>query len=256
MMNLISKNIMPGAEPVFIEGSEFGLLILHGFTSSPYEMKYLIEYISKNKYTISAPLLSGHGTSPEELAKYGWAEWHDDAKKALFNLRKKCKRIIAIGLSTGATLALHLAAHYQLEGVVAISPALFLKEKKTVLLPILPPFIKYRKKKNGPDIFDDSERKQAVTYQKTPIKAAKEVLKLYDHVKMDLVDIYTPLLIIQSKKDHVVDFKSAEYIYDHVSATEKHFLKLEKSYHVITLDIEKEIAFREIEQFITLVFGS
>ena len=254
-MRLAKIGILPGAEPVTIEGNDYGVLMLHGFTSSPYEMKYLIDFLKGKGISISAPLLAGHGTSPEELAKCKWSDWYLDAKKALFDLRKKCKKIVAVGLSTGATLALHLAAHYQLEGVVAMSPALFLKEKKTVLLPLVPPFIKYRKKKRGPDISDDVERQKAVSYHKTPIAAAREVLKLYEHVKMDLMDIYTPLLIVQSKQDHVVDFKSAEYIYEHVSSQEKHFLKLEHSYHVVTLDVEKDIVFREIEQFTNLIFS-
>ncbi len=62
-------------------------------------------------------------------------------------------------------------------------------------------------------------------------------------------------MVVQSKQDHVVDFKSAEYIYEHVSSQEKHFLKLEHSYHVVTLDVEKDIVFREIEQFTNLIFS-
>jgi carboxylesterase len=242
--------ILPGSEPVFIKGSEIGILLLHGFTGSPYEMKELGIYLSSKSYTISIPLLKGHGTSPKDLNKCTWYDWFEDAKQALFDLRKSCKTIIVAGLSTGATLALHLAAHYQVEAVAAFSPALFLKQKLTRILPYFPLIYPYSNKKNGPDIFDEQARAKAITYNKIPLKAVRQALELYAHLKMDLPEIYVPTLIIQAEKDHVVQMKSAQWIYDHISSKEKQFLKLQKSYHVITLDIEKKIVFRETAQFI------
>ena len=111
--------------------------------------------------------------------------------------------------------------------------------------------VRYRSKEGGPDISDETARKQAVSYAKTPIKAAKQVLKLYSHVKMDLPEIYVPVLLIQAEHDHVVDMAGAQWIYEHISSKDKRFLKLPRSFHVITLDVEKEIVFRETEQFIS-----
>lgn len=247
---MTATKLIPGSEPVFIEGNTTGILFIHGFTGSPYDMKPLSEYFGKQGYTLSVPLLKGHGTKPDDLLDCKWYDWFNDVKEALFKLRQKCKKIIVVGLSTGGTLALHLAAHYQVEGVVALAPALILKEKKLKLLPIACWFKKYQYKKDGPDISDEEARKKAVTYDKTPLKTVRELLGLYDHLKRDLQDIYTPVLIIHSIQDHVVDIKSAEYIYQKISSPDKHFLKLEKSFHVLTLDVEKEIVFREVEKFI------
>lgn len=254
-MKVLNLSVVPGAEPVEITGGENGVLLLHGFTGSPYEFKYLVEDLQKKDYTINVPLLCGHGTSEEDLMKCQWYDWFEDAKKALFKMRKSCRRVVVVGLSTGATLALHLAAHYQLEGVVALSPALFLKEKFLPLLPLISPFIKYRKKDGGPDISDKDEKAKAVSYQKMPLKSVREVLALYKHVMMDLPDVYIPMLLAHSVQDHVVDFRSSEYIYEKVSSTEKHMLKLEKSYHVMTLDVEREIVFREIAAFLEAQFN-
>ncbi len=243
--------IMPGCEPLFIEGDKTGILLLHGFTGSPYEVKELGEQLGKKGYTVSIPLLKGHGTTPADLLNCRWYDWFEDSKKALFKLRKTCNTVIAVGLSTGASLALHLAAHYQLEGVAALSPALFLKNKSSVILPYLPILFPYRYIKGGPDISDVATADAVVKYRKTPLKAAKEVLKLYAHLKMDLPEIYVPVLLIQAEQDHVVDPKGAQWIYDHISSKEKKILKLSKSFHVITLDVEKKIVFREIERFIS-----
>ena len=249
----MTKKLIPGSEPVNFEGSSTGILFIHGFTSSPYEMKPLSKYLMKHKYTFSIPLLKGHGTNPKDLINCRWYDWFDEVKETLFEMRKRCKKIIVVGQSTGASLALHLAAHYQVEGVAALAPALILKEKKLKLLPIASIFRKYQNKPNGPDISDAEARKKAVTYDKTPLKTVRELLDLYKHLKVDLPDIYTPVLLIHSAQDHVVDIKGAEYIYEKISSPDKHFLKLKDSFHVLTLDREKEIVYREIDNFISRI---
>jgi len=201
------------------------------------------------------PLLPGHGTQPKNLRQTSWQDWFEAAKKDLFALRKKCKKIIVGGLSTGASLALHLSAHYQVEGVIALSPGMFLKSKAVNLIPLFRPFIRYHHKRNGPDIFDDEARKTSLGYDKIPVKSIVEAQKLYRHLREDLPDIYVPLFIAQSVNDHVVRFNGAEYIYHNVSSQNKQLLRLEKSYHVITLDVEKEIVVREVLKFVETVSG-
>ncbi len=250
----MDKKIIPGAEPIFYKGDENGIMLLHGFSSSPYEMKPMAELFKPGGYTIKAPLLCGHGTSVKELAQYKWYDWFTDAKKSLFELRKSCKKVIVVGLSTGASLALHLAAHYQVEGIVALAPALYLKRKLSRLIPYAPPFLKYYRDKKGSDIRDPVEKAKNISYKKTSIRAAKELLKLYDHLKSDLPEIYSPLLVVHSINDHTVQIKGAEEIYERVSSKDKRFLKLEKSYHVLTLDVDKEIIFRETKVFADHIF--
>ena len=251
MTKKTNHKILPGYEPLFSDGNKTGILLLHGFTGSPYEMRELGMRLVEKGYTVSIPLLKGHGTAPKDLIGCSWYDWFEDAKTALFELRKKCTKVIAVGLSTGATLALHLSAHYQLEGVAGLSPALILKNKFSAILPYIPILFPYRYKKGGPDISDAEIAAASATYRKTPLKAACEVLKLYAHLKMDLPEIYVPVLLIQAEKDHVVDPKGAQWIYDHISSKEKKMLKLQKSFHVITLDVEKKIVFREVERFIS-----
>lgn len=251
----MSRKLMQGSEPIAIPGNENGVLMLHGFTSSPHEMGGLAAFLKDSGYTIRAPLLSGHGTTEKNLQKCKWSDWYSDTKKALFEMRKTCKKIVVVGLSTGGSLALHLSAHYQVEGIVALSPGIYLKKKSTRLIPYAWPFIRYQNKKDGPDISDKEAREKAVGYDRTPLKAANQVLKLYDHLKSDLQDIYVPTLLIHSKNDHIVDYKSSKYIYKTISSKQKRLLWLDKSYHVLTLDVEKTIVFREIQKFLSDIFN-
>jgi len=108
-------------------------------------------------------------------------------------------------------------------------------------------------KQSGPDIKNDISRMKAISYDKTPLKAVLELKKLFNHVKDDLEDIYSPALIFHSIEDHVVDFKSSLFIQSKISSKNKKFLKLENSYHVLSLDNDKGFIRMESEKFINQI---
>ena len=243
----MKNKILPGCEPIYKENGGKGCLLLHGFTSCPFELRLLGDHLNNEGYTVSIPLLPGHGTSPSDLRTQSWTDWYDAAKAALFELRKKCQSVYVLGLSMGGSLALHLAAHYEVEGIVALAPGLFLKNKLSFLSHILYPLYPYSKKWFGPDIQADVE---TITYDKIPVKSISQLLRLFKHLQDDLADINAPLLIIYANQDHVINSKSAQKIYETVSSKNKRILSLKKSYHIITLDIEKETVFSETVNFL------
>ena len=69
-------------------------------------------------------------------------------------------------------------------------------------------------------------------------------------VKEELGEIKASALILQSQDDTLVNPQSAEYIYDHLGSKEKELIWLEKSGHVITLGVERQLVFERIEQFL------
>jgi len=243
----MKTKILPGCEPIFKKNSSKGCLLLHGFTSCPFELRLLGDHLQNEGYTVSIPLLPGHGTSPKDLRRCSWMDWYNSAKEALFELRKSCKTVYVIGLSMGGSIALHLSAHYEIDGIVALAPGLILKNKLSFLSHILYPFYRYSKKWFGPDINADVE---TITYDKIPVKSLSELLKMFKHLRDDLVDINSPILIIYAKQDHVINGKSAQEIYKKVSSKNKRILSLKESYHIISLDVEKDQVFRETINFL------
>ena len=239
--------IIPGCEPRIFEGNKTGCLLLHGFSSSPFEMRLLGEHLRQFGYTIHIPLLAGHGISPKHLRKIHWYNWFETAKNELFAIRQKCDKVFVIGLSMGGSLALHLAAHYEINGVISLAAGLYLKNKFSRIVPYIKMFHRFMTDNSKSDIRDDVER---IKYDKVPLRAISELLKLFDHLKRDLPDIYVPALIIYSEQDHVIDEKSALTIYKNISSRDKRILKLLQSYHILTLDIEKEKIFSEVSNFI------
>lgn len=243
----MENRILPGCEPAYLQGDRTGCLLLHTYTGSPYELHLLGELLHQQGHTIHIPLLPGHGTSPANLKKIKWYQWFEAAKNELFQLRKQCDRVFVIGMSMGGTLALHLAAHYEVNGVVALAPGLFLRNRFAGLSGLLSPLVPYSRKRTGPDIKADV---QTNSYDRIPLKSTSELLKFFRHLKSDLPDVYSPTLIIYARNDHVVHPRSAKYIFRNISSADKKIMELKESYHIITLDLEKDIVFKEVLRFI------
>mgnify|MGYP006299924079 FL=1 len=75
--------VLPGGDAVFRKGSsETGLLLLHGYTGSPAEMRYLGERLHEKGFTVSIPRYPGHVTSLYEMVKTSAHDWYTAAREA------------------------------------------------------------------------------------------------------------------------------------------------------------------------------
>jgi carboxylesterase len=250
MKNIKSK-IMLGAEPLFIGGSEEGFLFIHGFTGSPFEGREIALKLNEIfKFTVSVPLLPGHGTTPVNLKGILWIDWYNFVEKKLLELKQKCQKVFICGQSIGGALALRLAANQKINGFITLAGAAFLKDWRLRLLPIARHIIQYQHKSKGPDIRNNELKKIVPTYHKYPIQSIYEVLELLTQVRKDLYKVTAPALLLHSPNDRTIHFDNLEYIYNHISSQSKERFVLEKSYHVLSIDVEKEIVFNKIAEFI------
>lgn len=245
------------AKPFFFEGNKKIIcLLIHGFTGSPSEMKLLGKYLCSKGYGVSIPLLSGHGTTAEDMLLTSWSDWYDSVEREYMRLvnRYPESKIIPIGLSMGGTLVLHLAYSHCLSGIVTLCPGLYLHSKKAYLAPLLQYFKKFEYKNitsNTKVIRDDDNGiNNQFFYDKTPIKSVSSQLSMIRKVRKEIASINTPFLIIQSKKDRTVDPEGATKIYDTIGSQTKKLIWLEESGHIITLGSERNLVFEEIFNFL------
>ena len=239
---------MEGAEPLFLLGGDCGVLLIHGFTGSPAEMGLLGEFLHTKGYTVLVPRLSGHGTSVEEMADTNWAHWYRTVEDAYHILKSICSRIIVIGLSMGGLLALKLGTEYPVDKIVSLSTPIFIVDKRLDLLPVYRMFRKFVPKRRKK--YADVAPKYTVGYEFTPLRSLSSLLKLIQHVDTLLPSVAVPTLIIQGRHDHTVQARSGQYIYDHIGTKEKKLIWLDKSGHIVTIDIERERVFGYIADFI------
>jgi len=246
----IIPNLMPGAEPVFFDEGDTGIIFFHGFTGSPYEGKEFASQFSQRGYTVWVPLLPGHGTRPEDLVNISWSDWYAFGEDCLSKLKKQCSKIILAGQSMGSSLALSLAAHHPVEAVISLAGAVFIKDWRLILLPIARKFIPYHYKSRGPDISLKEAKKNSASYRKYPVKSIDEFLSLLNFAKDNLKKINAPLLLIHSKNDHTVTYKNMDFINNHVSSVIKRKFTVENSYHIVSVDKDRDQVFQIIENFL------
>ena len=95
----------PGAEPRAVVGSRRGVLVLHGFTGSPWEVAPLADALVAQGWTVAVPVLAGHATSLTALNETTWLDWRRSAEAALQWLESRCDRVDIVGFSMGGLLA-------------------------------------------------------------------------------------------------------------------------------------------------------
>jgi carboxylesterase len=236
--------------PFFLQGGPVGMLLIHGFTGSPPEMRLVGDYLHQRGLTVSCPLLPGHGTTVEDLNGTRWTEWTRHVESVLAELQTRCETVFVGGLSMGAVLTLYLAAqHPDLPGVVAYAPATLLSDWRMSLVPVLK-YVKRRAPKGEGDMHDDDAKSQLWSYDEWPLVAAHELGKLTREVKRQLPHMAPPLLVIGSSGDETVHPDSAQYTYDRAGSADKELVTLHDCGHVLTVDSEWESAAERTYQFI------
>ena len=83
------------------DDDDIGVVLVHGFTGSPYEVRYLGEQLARAGLAVRAPLLPGHGTSLADLDATSWNDWAEAVERALDSMRVRCARVAVVGQSLG-----------------------------------------------------------------------------------------------------------------------------------------------------------
>ncbi len=235
----------------FLEGGPVGVLLIHGFTGSPPEMRLLGDYLHQRGYTVSGPLLPGHGTTVEDMNRRKWTEWTGHVEQALTDLQARCETVFVGGLSMGSLLTLYLAAHHpELPGIIAYSPAVVVANRLIYLTPVLKYLSPTRPQSDESDLTDPEADLRLWSYEEDPVFAAHELLKLIWRVRRLLSQVTCPLLIIHSTLDTAIHPTSAQFTYDRAGSSDKELVTLRNSGHCITVDSEWEAVAAKTCEFI------
>ncbi len=236
------------SKPVFLEKGKQAFLFLHGFTSTPSSLMPVAEALAQKQWTVSMPLLPGHGVTPEAMAASSAEQWLKAALDAYDKLAERYPHPAVAGLSMGAALALHVAAHRDVPAVVALSPALYLKDWRVVFIPLLKLVAPWRKA-IGNDIKGDRFREES--YERYHLKNIQDLLQVMSVVRGELKQISAPLLTMQSQIDHVVPPRCMEDLVRWAGSKVIEQHRLQNSYHVITMDNDYEFVAERMHAFLS-----
>lgn len=240
------------ADPDRTGGRRVGVLLSHGFTSSPASMTPWAQSLAQRGYAVEVPRLPGHGTTWQELNTMRFADWYGEITRAFDRLREENDAVVVGGLSMGGTLTLRLAADRpeEVAGLVVVNPLVVTRRLDARLLPLVKHLVPSRPALAG-DIKKPGVQEHA--YSRTPLKALDSLLAAGRALVADLPRITAPLLYFRSAADHVVDDATEPVVKARVSSREIVERRLEDSYHVATLDNDAEQIFEESAEFIARV---
>lgn len=241
-------SVMAGCEPFSAAGGPVGALVLHGFTGNPQSMRGLAEALAAAGFTVELPRLPGHGTSVEDMLTTRWEDWSAAAEAAYADLAARCERVVVTGLSMGGTLTVWLATrHPEIAGIAVINGlvepidtsiaelARDLIDKGEATMPGI-----------GSDIADPEQKELA--YELTPLPCLLSLGQAVAELTIELPHIEMPVMVLSSPDDHVVPPSNSDMLATAVRGPVER-VSLDRSYHVATLDFDRDLIEQSVVEF-------
>jgi len=263
----------------FFKGGAKGVLLIHGITGTPSEMHYLGRALKKAGHTVLCNTLPRHCGTLAELKKVTWQEVAESCTQDLRTLKKECSQVFVAGLSMGALMGIHLAYEFpsDISGIIALAPTLFYDgwalPKARVFLNIVwsVPFLRNRidVRESWPYGLKNEYLRENIEAFYKNAKANRfdnkillfgspflPIACLYQHhlfakvARREIPRVKTPILIFHAKEDDMVSLRSSRYILKNIASRVKSLIILEDSYHMITMDNEKNRVAEETIKFL------
>ncbi len=253
-------------------GGRNGVLLIHGLTGTPTEMRFIAKGLNRNGFTVYGMQLAGHCGDEADLLATGRSDWYRSVVVAAEKLRSEVDRLFVAGLSMGSLLALKLAADRpdMVDGL-GLYGTTFVYDGWTIpwigklsfLLPLVmslgfgrhqkfhecfPYGIKderIRQRIAGSMLSGDSA---AAGLPGNPWPSLAEFYRLSWRVRRLLPEVRTPALVIHAKDDDVASLKNVRTVVRGVSGPVETVL-LENSYHMITVDQERDLVIERTTRF-------
>lgn len=252
-----------------LEGGEKAVLLIHGITGTPSEMRHLGKCLNKAGFTVYCNTLPRHCGSLGELKKVTWQEIADACAQDFNFLKESHKQVFVAGLSLGALMGIHLAYKFpsEVSGIIALAPTIFYDgwaiPKVIILMNIVwhVPFFRNRIdiRESFPYGLKDEDLRWSIERFYKDADASKFSNKvllfgspffpmacLYQHhlftkvVIKEMPRVSSPIIVIHAKEDDMTSLKNAKFVLNHIGSSKKSLVVLEDSYHMITIDKEKD----------------
>ena len=265
-----------GTKPQFLsgpDGQHLGVLLIHGFTGSPFELHLLARHVHAAGYHCALPLLAGHHDSLSTLSATRWPDWLASAEDALHALHRQiaattdqAPRIAVVGLSMGGLLALDLARRYppllaagtstsgrpEIVALSTLATPLFLHARNQQAIRRLARLPGLRRlavpKLFGGDIREAVRPRLPLKPLGMPIVCLDSLLDLMVHVRAGLSEVRQPALLMHGIHDHTVPYACLAELARSLgtAATQLRTCALPQSYHLLPLDLERQTVFAEV----------
>jgi carboxylesterase len=257
----VNTQTIPTTEPFFFPGGRTGILLIHGFTGTPKEVRCMGEYLNRELgFTCLGVRLAGHATRPKDMIRSRWTDWTASVEDGYNLLRGATDSVYFVGISMGGALSLLMSTKLDVKGIVAMSAPYRMPEEHPAwqiqLFSYFKTYMPKNKGEPGTGWFDKEAFKGHISYPLNPIRSAAELEVLLTKMRAVLPKVKVPVCLIHSKDDDYVVPANMEQIYaDLVNTSDKTKFYVTGSGHVVTRDAARDQVFEIARDFIRRVDG-
>jgi carboxylesterase len=247
----------------------YGVLLLHGLSGTPMELRYQANTLARNGFTVSVPQLAGHCGTLDDLKATTWHSWVVSAMCALDRLRRDCPKVIVGGLSMGAVLSLYLAAKRadDVDGLALLAPTLtfdgwavpwyarlfdLVDDRWTAdrfMFREMEPYgIKDRRLRDFVLNALQSDDSATAGLPGTPGRSMMEFRRLVKQTRPLLPAIRQPTLIVHPREDDRASLANAALLQQRLGGLVTTVV-LDDSYHVVTIDRQRDLVNEALVDF-------
>lgn len=232
----------PLAAPFRHEGSNGEAAILvHGFTGVPAHFRPMGRALADAGYTVVAPLLAGHGTTIQDMARTGRDDWIGSVREAHQSIAGEHDRVHFVGLSMGGLISIIVGADVGAATITTINSPIVFRDKKIYLAGLARVFRpEVHWPEEDPPALDEEVAPYWLTYSGFPTKASAGLLTISRQALRTAEQVSCPALVIQSLVDESVDPKSATKL-ARALGPQTRLVWLESSIHNALLDRERHV---------------
>jgi len=224
--------------PISLDGGPVTVILVHGFTGSPAEMRLLAEACHQQGYAVEVPLLEGHGTVLDDLVSMQPQRWIDQLDGVIRAQLERGQQVVLGGLSMGSILAMQASMRWpEIQGLMLYSPPIGSRDPRRFFAPLLTRLVTSVAKPPS-DYADPATADRLWSYDRYPVICSSLVLQMIARVRRQLRKVRAPMLVIASHRDNVVSAKGVEMLVQQAASPVKQLLWLELSSHAITADGE------------------
>ncbi len=235
------------------------VLLIHGLTGTPTELRKVAQGLAKAGYTVYVPTLAGHCGDNADLQATHWRDWYNSALKTFEGIRKVHEQVFVGGLSMGAVLSMHLAAQRpgEVAGLLLYSTTLRYDgwnmpwvARLTPLFMAFPFGVHICRFNEKPPYGIKNPRLRAIVEKQMKAGesanaglltmsgiSVRELHRLVAEVKRGMPSIKAPALVLHSSEDDITSRWNADYIEAHIGGPVSKIL-LDNCYHMITVDLQ------------------
>jgi carboxylesterase len=253
------------------------VILIHGLTGTPNEMKFLATYLNKRGYSVICPQLANHGEEIWILKRSKWQDFYKSVRDVMLSGEAADFKgpIFAAGLSLGALLALLLADEFKerICGVSCLAPTLFYDGWNTpaskYFMPLAYTPVRhffYFKEEPPYGIKNEAVQQRIHKYYNNvklkdignvgqygypyfPVTLLAQLQLLVKYITKKFPAMRFPVQLIQAKDDDMTSVKNSKFIYERINSEMKEIVLLYDSYHVVTADQERDVVAEKMEDF-------